>query len=412
MNASLSFSQYLGAIQKSIELERGDEFRELIDLNNGAAMQAIFEAQQRNPQWDPSGACTSRFASPWDEVVSAHCLCLASLLKGSRVEAYNHLVSCVTPFLKAFRQDTTAWCIEPMYGVVRNVRSVATAADKELKKLGKNQTKLTDAGRMLQNCFSAALQGHGNKAKKLATLEVVNTLFKIYFSLNTLRLCKNLIKSVDSPLLPNFDNFPLAQRVTYRFYVGRLAVFDEDYVRARDFLEFAFDNCEPSATRNKALILKYLIPVQLLLGILPTRELLRRHKLEIFEGIVGAMKTGSIKMYNECMDRYQEVFIQAGTFLLLEKLKQSVYRRLLRKVAAVHKELEPAKWAQIPLALFQSALAWEGCDMDLDEIECILANLVYRKYVKGYISHQHRVLVISKMDAFPPLKNINLVDIN
>lgn len=111
----------------------------------------------------------------------------------------------------------------------------------------------------------------------------MNTLFRIYFALNTLRLCKNLIKvrqslvlqlrpilqcfamvtkyaaksprktnaglhgnvlrpglnaksicpmqSVDSPLLPDFKNFPLGQRVTYRFYVGRLAVFDEDYVR-------------------------------------------------------------------------------------------------------------------------------------------------------------------------------------
>jgi hypothetical protein len=66
---------------------------------------------------------------------------------------------------------------------------------------------------------------------------------------------------VDSPLLPDFKNFPLAQRVTYRFYVGRLAVFDEDYVRAKEFLEFAFDNCEPSAIKNRALILKYLIPV-------------------------------------------------------------------------------------------------------------------------------------------------------
>lgn len=37
-------------------------------------------------------------------------------------------------------------------------------------------------------------------------------------------------QSVDSPLLPNFENFPLSQRVTYCFYVGRLAVFDEDYV--------------------------------------------------------------------------------------------------------------------------------------------------------------------------------------
>ncbi len=29
--------------------------------------------------------------------------------------------------------------------------------------------------------------------------------------------------------------------------------------------------------------------------------------------------------------------------------------------------------------------------MDMDEIECIAANLIFRKYVKGYISHSQKV---------------------
>lgn len=98
----------------------------------------------------------------------------------------------------------------------------------------------------------------------------MNVSIKIYFRLNTLRLCKNLIRTVDSRqvctpgslrlLLPavaacpplyiacllltwlppsspaqfaDFDAFPASQRVTYKFYVGRLAVFDENYVRRR-----------------------------------------------------------------------------------------------------------------------------------------------------------------------------------
>ena len=53
---------------------------------------------------------------------------------------------------------------------------------------------------------------------------------KIYFRLNTLRLCKNLMRTVDSRQFAPFDAFPAAQRITYKFYVGRLAVFDENYV--------------------------------------------------------------------------------------------------------------------------------------------------------------------------------------
>lgn len=42
-------------------------------------------------------------------------------------------------------------------------------------------------------------QGAGHKGKKRVTLFIVNQLFKVYFKLNTLHLCKNLIKAVDSP---------------------------------------------------------------------------------------------------------------------------------------------------------------------------------------------------------------------
>ena len=54
---------------------------------------------------------------------------------------------------------------------------------------------------------------------------------QVYFRLNTLRLCKNLINAVHSRQFAPFDAFPASQRVTYKYYTGRLAIFDEQYVR-------------------------------------------------------------------------------------------------------------------------------------------------------------------------------------
>ena len=42
-------------------------------------------------------------------------------------------------------------------------------------------------------------------------------------------------------------------------------------------------------------------------------------------------------------------------------------------------------------------------DVDNDETACIIANLIYDGRIKGYISHQHQKLVMSKKNAFPPL---------
>jgi nuclear mRNA export protein PCID2/THP1 len=49
-------------------------------------------------------------------------------------------------------------------------------------------------------------------------------------------------------------------------------------------------------------------------------------------------------------------------------------------------------------------------EVDMDEVECIVANLIFRKYVKGYISHKSRVAVLSKVDPFPPLATASIAE--
>jgi hypothetical protein len=84
-----------------------------------------------------------------------------------------------------------------------------------------------------------------------------------------------------------------------------------------------------------------------------------------------------------------------GTYLILEKCKTVCYRNLFKRV---HKILEKH---QISLKYVARAFKWLGMPIDLDEIECILANLIYRGSVRGYLSHSNRVLVLSKRDPFP-----------
>jgi hypothetical protein len=52
---------------------------------------------------------------------------------------------------------------------------------------------------------------------------------------------------------------------------------------------------------------------------------------------------------------------------------------------------------------FQSCFPFQDDeDVDLDEVECIVANLIFQKFMKGYISHEKATLVLSVKDAFPP----------
>lgn len=228
-------------------------------------------------------------------------------------------------------------------------------------------------------------------------------LFKIYFKLNTLHLCKNLIAAVNLPTFPPFESFPSSQKVTYSYYVGRLAVFDDDYARAEQNLTYAFEHCSKHSPVNKKLVLRYLVPVKLILGKCPTERLLDKYGLEEYTHVVEAVKRGNVRQLNDALQHYQVVFIMQGTFLVLEKLRNIVLRTLFQKVHAISAEKYPAKANQVSLQLFLEALNWCGSGMDIDEVECIVANLIFRKFIKGYISHKSRVVVLAKNDPFPPL---------
>lgn len=74
-------------------------------------------------------------------------------------------------------------------------------------------------------------------SKKVAIFGVTNCLFKIYFKLDTLHLCGKLINAVERPgpesPLENLHRFPLLDVVTYKYYIGKLRMFEDKYVEAR-----------------------------------------------------------------------------------------------------------------------------------------------------------------------------------
>lgn len=85
--------------------------------------------------------------------------------------------------------------------------------------------------------------------KRLGMLNLVNQLFKVYFRINKLHLCKPLIRAIDSSAYK--DSFPLAQQITYKYFVGRKAMFDSDYKSADEYLSYAFNRCHKRFPKNK-----------------------------------------------------------------------------------------------------------------------------------------------------------------
>lgn len=59
------------------------------------------------------------------------------------------------------------------------------------------------------------------------------------------------------------------------------------------------------------------------------------------------------------------------------------------------------KSTRIPISLFHSALRIAGMDVPSDEAECLVANMIYRGFIRGYISHEKQMVVLAIKNAFP-----------
>ena len=122
---------------------------------------------------------------------------------------------------------------------------------------------------------------------------------------------------------------------------------------------------------------------------------LDKYGLEEFKPIVEGIRKGDLLTFQDGLVRYQDTFIRQGTYLLLEKCKTVCYRNLFKRV---HKIIDSH---QMSLNHVGKVFKWLGMPIDLDEIECILANLIFIGVVRGYLSHSKRILVLSKRDPFP-----------
>ena len=397
--AHYSINQYLQQLSNVINNKDGLKAGDLLGFRHP-------HVASRNLQLEhPESHCSAFFKQPWDEVVAAHLRCCWAVSNHDFIEAYGCQVALAQSFLKLLQmQKEENWAVPIMFSIVLDLRIFAINAENQVR-----QHTKTKSGELLEKAADTLMSffrvcASDNRAamedsKKWGMLYLINQLFKIYFKINKLHLCKPLIRAFDA--LPIKDQFGVAQLVTYKYYVGKKFMFDNDFKSAEEYLTFAFQHCHRQSRKNKRLILICLIPVKMLLGHMPTETLLRKHDLLQFADVARSVSTGNLLLLRQSMERHEAFFVRCGIFLILEKLKTITYRCLFKKAAAV------LKTHQLSISSFTALLHWLGEeDVDDDEVECIVANLIYENKIKGYISHAHRKLVVSKQNAFPPLSTV------
>ncbi|RYO84441.1 hypothetical protein DL766_009199 [Monosporascus sp. MC13-8B] len=284
-------------------------------------------------------------------------------------EAWKELTSLI---IRGYtNHDFENWTIPCLYVAGRYLRLYAIRADEERRRSGddavtsfqddfdpetEEHKQLEDCARHLNRIFTLCLSDRAplEESRKWGIYYAINLLFKTYFKLNAASLSKNVLKALSASKgdMPSIDKFPASQQVTFKYYEGVLAFLEENYVES--------------------------------------------------------IKKGDLRAFDKALQEGEDEFIKRRIYLTLERGRDIALRNLLRKVfvAGGFEETKdgaaPLRRTRVPVAEFTAAMKLKGGDdVDADEVECLLANMIYKNLMKGYIAHDRGIVVLSKNGAFP-----------
>ncbi|KAI9885869.1 MAG: 60S ribosomal protein L20 [Watsoniomyces obsoletus] len=261
--------------------------------------------------------------------------------------------------------------------------------------------------------------------------------------------------------MPPLESFPKSHVVTYLYYVGLIHFLEEDYIKAEEYLTQAWTMCHRDAKKNLELILTYLIPCHLInTHTLPSSDLLAPHpQLQaLFGPICSCIKKGDLAGFDAALVAGEDAFVRQRIYLTLERGRDVALRNLFRRVFVATAFEDPTeseegnakgevervrgeKRTRILVAEFAAAVRLGSADaagrhIEDDEVECLIANLIYKvghlssalfvslsamkrpshcvtvafyqrltylqNLIKGYISREHRMVVLHKGGAAFP----------
>uniref|UniRef100_A0A0D2Y4J1 Protein CSN12 homolog n=1 Tax=Fusarium oxysporum (strain Fo5176) TaxID=660025 RepID=A0A0D2Y4J1_FUSOF len=325
----------------------------------------------------------------WVEVYTSYWKAIAEILAGESgkstwtkvYEAWKELTSVLIRGYNSHGFE--AWTIPSLYMVGKYLRLFAIKSDEE------RQAKTFDTGpgaSLISDDFDPEtdkqLQAPLEESRKWGIYFVINLLFKTYFKLNSASLSRTILKTLavynDKGDMPPLEMFPKSQRVTFKFYEGVLLFLEENYNKRGNY-----------ATKT--------------LSVNPTTNIRRQNTIRT------RIKSGNLQAFDKALQDGEAEFVKRRIYLTLERGRDIALRNLLRKVFIAggfdepkEGETTPVRRTRIPVAEFQAAVSMgSGHMVDPDEVECMLANMIYKELMKGYIARERGIVVLSKKGAFP-----------
>lgn len=441
--------QYIHAVRTAVEEEDSVRLKDLLSIRPLGD-----EGSRRSHFPVPTANETAVLPERFEPVVTTYMQLLKLVYIQSDIQAAFRDLNALTTSLIRAAELQTNWINLPLVNTCKELISVYQVQQKNFPDMEPAQGIVVGDQESVQTSPTLEMLVNTiNKAFKLSltdkTLELEHSkrrdiyfflgcLLQLYFKMGKLELAKSVQKAIKGTrlLLPQLSTrkrkkalkSPISTRwyeVSYLYYSGLLCLDDMDFGQAEDRLSTAFTivSCysdKAAASKHTERILLLLIPLMLHnKRLTPSDDLWNQFPSlrEIYrDNLFLAISSGNLRHFDQCCSRFRMLFLKKYLFLLVEQLRPLCQLKLTRKVCAIYKEInqDPKTDHIVPLSAIQlafemSSFYGETIDFNtrsfhytMDELECVLANLIVCGRVKGYLSHANKCIVLSRMAPFPP----------
>lgn len=427
----MSLFDYIQAVGRAVQSENSLALRNLLTINPGPK-----EGPLRAGFQEPSDVDLYQTPEKFKPVISAYLKLMRSIYVSNDISASFVDLNELMVHLNRAAETQNNWICPALINCSNELISVYQVRLKT--KNDDDESALELVANTINKSFKICLTDKTwdvALSKKSSIHFFLAALIKIYFKLNRLELAKSMEKALIGTglAIPTIVNSPpqyTKHIVTYLYYSALLSLDEGDYAFAETKLLTAMDflSCykKPNAVMKQAeKILILLIPLKLYNSrqTLPNLVWLRFPNLEYIykDNLFAAIASGDLYKYEQCVEKFQKIFLARHIYLLVLKLKSLCYLQLVKKTCTIFEELNSKQLHIVPFNNFQTALSISESENHSNEspgeksetsehvhepvsaeaVECILANLITQKRIKGYLSHGNKCIVLLKTAAFP-----------
>ncbi|TID28478.1 hypothetical protein CANINC_002473 [Pichia inconspicua] len=255
-----------------------------------------------------------------------------------------------------------------------------------------------------------------NAAKIDLLMRISIKLCEVYYKVGSPMLCSNVYSNINILGL-NRRLIKKSLLVRYRFLMGKFYAHRSNFIVSFHHLNACFNtiNLQTCPKHTVAQILKYLVPIGLIVGKVSNIEFVKvfsERLYEIYQPLIFNYKTGNLRGLYESIEKYRDFYKNTQIWIqLIQRLRVPVLRNL---TLHIFKNNNGIKFNQLKYGL---QLSIEGiellpsvyhiCEHGVSDefVSNILISLSFNAFVKLKMVDS-KSFVVSKTDTFPDMYGI------